>query len=69
MSKIRARACVKCREYEVIHPGDPNNLNLLKLFDLKHKGHTVVTLDIGEVRDSYKHFEGPTVEKNPKAST
>ena len=50
MINIRARACVKCREYALIHPNDPNNLNLLKIFDVKHKGHTVVTLDIDEVR-------------------
>ena len=66
---IRVRACVKCREYEVIHPSDPTNQNLLRLFDLKHRGHTVVTLDREEVKDTYAHFEGPNVEKNPKAST
>ena len=69
MIKIRVRACVKCREYEVVHPNDLTNQNLLKLFDLKHKGHTVVTLERDEVKDAYSHFEGANVEKNPKAST
>jgi len=55
--RIRARACIKCREYVIIHPNDPENQNLIKLFELNHKGHTLITLDLNEVKDQYKNFE------------
>ena len=57
MLRIRARACIKCREYVNIHPNDPENQNLIKLFELNHKGHTLITLDLNEVKDQYKNFE------------
>ena len=57
MLRIRARACIKCREYVIIHPNDPENQNLIKLFELNHKGHTLITLDLNEVKDQYKNFE------------
>jgi len=55
--KIRARACIKCREYIIIHPNNPENQNLIRLFEVNHKGHTLITLDFNEVKDQYKKYE------------
>jgi len=55
--KIRARACIKCREYVNIYPNDPENQNLIKIFETNHLGHTLITLDLDEVKDQYKNFE------------
>ncbi len=57
MFKIRARACIKCREYVIIHPNNPENQTFIKLFEVNHKGHTLITLDLDEVKDQYKNFE------------
>ncbi len=56
--KIRARACIKCREYVLIYPNNPENQNLIKVFEANHRGHTLITSDIDEVKDQYKNFEG-----------
>ncbi len=57
MKKIRARACIKCREYVKIQPDDPKNQERIKLFEKNHKGHTLITLEIDEVRDQYKEVK------------
>ncbi len=54
VKKIRARACIKCREYVKIQPDDPENQELIKSFEGNHKRHTLITLDIDEVKDQYK---------------
>lgn len=56
MIKIRVCACIKCREYVKIQPDDPKNQELIKLFEGNHKGHTLITLDIDEVKDQYKEL-------------
>ncbi len=58
MLKIRARACIKCREYAIIYPNNPENQNFLKVFEVNHKGHTLITLDLDEIKDQYKNIEG-----------
>jgi hypothetical protein len=50
---VRCRACIKCRSYVVIHPSNPVNQVEIKKFEKKHLGHTVVTVDINEVKGSY----------------
>ncbi len=50
---VRCRACIKCRTYLVIHPGNPVNQIEIKKFEKKHLGHTVVTVDLNEVKGSY----------------
>jgi len=50
---VRCRACIKCRTYVVIHPGNPVNQIKIKKFEKKHLGHTVVTVDLNEVKGSY----------------
>jgi len=37
-----------------IHPEDPNNQKYLRLFEGKHNCHTLITLDIDEVKNQYK---------------
>jgi len=59
---IRARACIRCRQYIIIHPDNPENLNLINLFDRNHKGHNLVTLDLDEVKGSYKNIESVNSE-------
>ena len=50
---LRVRACIKCRQYIVIHPDNPVNQVDIKKFERKHTGHTVMTSDINEVKGVY----------------
>jgi len=52
---IRARACIRCKEYLVIHPNNPTNQKMIKEFGKKHLDHAVVTLDLDEVKGTYKN--------------
>ena len=56
MGKIRARACVKCKEYMVIHPDNPINQFDIKKFERRHVGHTIITVDLNEIKGSYNPF-------------
>ncbi|MFX0025641.1 MAG: hypothetical protein ACFE8M_04440 [Candidatus Hermodarchaeota archaeon] len=51
---MRARACIKCKEYLVINPTNPINLNNVKLFEKEHRGHTLITVDLSEVKQIYE---------------
>ncbi len=53
---MRARACIKCKEYVLIRPNDPQNLFLIKEFERNHAGHTLITLDFSEIQDSYTMY-------------
>ncbi|MFW9971379.1 MAG: hypothetical protein ACFFDF_14390 [Candidatus Odinarchaeota archaeon] len=50
---VRCRACIKCKKYLVIHPGNPINQVEIKTFEKEHLGHTVVTVDLNEVKGIY----------------
>ncbi len=50
---VRCRACIRCKEYMIIHPSNPINQMEIKTFEKKHLGHTVVTVDFNEVRGTY----------------
>jgi len=50
---LRVRACIKCRQYIVIHPDNPVNQVDIKKFERKHTGHTVMTSDLNEVKGVY----------------
>jgi hypothetical protein len=50
---LRCRACIKCKEYIVIHPDNPINQVDIKKFERKHTGHTVMTVDMNEVKGAY----------------
>jgi hypothetical protein len=49
---MRARACLKCKQYVVIHPDNPINLNTVKEFEKKHGYHTIITIDLNEVKEN-----------------
>jgi hypothetical protein len=51
---MRARACIKCKEYVIIHPNNPLNQTYLNQFQLYHSNHTLVTVDLIEIREEYK---------------
>ncbi|MGB5910516.1 MAG: hypothetical protein WBH31_04910 [Promethearchaeia archaeon] len=50
---MRARACIKCKEYFVINPTNPTNLNNEKLFEKDHRGHTLITVDLSEIKGEF----------------
>jgi hypothetical protein len=53
---MRARACIKCREFVLVRPEDPQNLILLKEFENNHVLHTIITVDYNEIKGSYSNF-------------
>ena len=57
ITKGRVRACIKCSEYIPIRLNDPINQNAIKQFELNHKGHTIITVDLPEVESNYKNIE------------
>ncbi|MFX1316444.1 MAG: hypothetical protein ACFE9T_11310 [Promethearchaeota archaeon] len=54
---MRARACIKCREYIVIHPDNPINQFEIKKFEKRHALHTIITVDINEIKGVYEPFK------------
>jgi hypothetical protein len=54
---MRARACIKCKEYVVIHANNPQNQIKIDLFERKHHLHTLITVDIAEIKDQYQVFK------------
>ena len=54
---MRARACIKCKEYVVIHADNPQNQIKIELFERKHHLHTLVTVAIDEIKDQYQVFK------------
>lgn len=58
---------MRCREYAIIHPENPSNIELLKAFEGKHRGHTVVTLDLSEVKGSFKNFQAEKPEESAES--
>ena len=54
---MRARACIKCKEYIVIHPNNPQNQTKIEFFERKHHLHTLITIDVDEIKDQYQVFK------------
>ncbi len=54
---MRARACIKCKEYVVIHANNPLNQTKIELFERKHHLHTLITVDLDEIKDQYQVFK------------
>ena len=49
---------MKCKEYVEINPQDPNNQQIVYLFEKKHIGHGfLITQDINDIKDEYTHIE------------
>lgn len=59
---------MKCREYVLIHPENPENQEVIKVFEGKHRGHTVVTLDFNEVKGTFKNFQEEKAEESEESS-
>lgn len=51
---MRARACIKCKEYMIIHVNNPLNRNKIAFFEKKHHLHTLITVNLDEIKDQYK---------------
>ena len=51
---MRARACIKCKEYMVIHANNPLNQNKIEYFERKHHLHTLITVNLEEIKDQYQ---------------
>ena len=66
---MRARACIKCKEYVVIHPNNPLNQNKIDLFERKHHLHTLITVDLGEIKDQYQVFKNNGTANSSAMST
>ena len=54
---MRARACIKCKEYVLIRPNDPLNRNKINEFDKRHHLHTLITVNLDEVKDTYQMYK------------
>ena len=54
---VRARACIKCKEYIIIHPDNPINQFEIKKFERRHTAHTIVTVDLNEIKGLYNPFK------------
>ena len=54
---MRAKACLKCQEYIIIHPDNPVSQQNVKKFEKVHMGHSVVIADYFEIKDLYKRFD------------
>ncbi|MFW9902108.1 MAG: hypothetical protein ACFFDY_12645 [Candidatus Thorarchaeota archaeon] len=66
---LRCRACIRCKEYIVIHAGSPINQVEIKKFEKVHLGHTVVTAELNEVKDAYKSFKNHIAENSPQEAS
>jgi hypothetical protein len=53
---LRCRACIKCKTYIVIHADNPVNQVEIKNFDRRHTSHTIITVDINEVKGVYSPY-------------
>jgi hypothetical protein len=54
---MRAQACIKCREYLIIHPDNPVNKELLEDFKAKHRSHTLITVQYEEIKGQYEKYD------------
>lgn len=60
---MRARTCIKCREYVILHPSNPKSKELANKFEKEHQGHNLVTLQLEEIdKGKYSRF-GKSKEK------
>ena len=51
---MRARACIKCKEYMIIHAANPLNQNKIDFFERNHHKHTLITVNLEEIKDQYQ---------------
>ena len=60
---MRARACIKCKEYMIIHAANPLNMNKIDYFERKHHLHTLITVNLEEIKDQYQLMKNNGSEK------
>lgn len=63
---MRARACIKCKEYVVIHPNNPLNQTKIYQFERRHHLHTLITVNLDEVRESYQMYRNNGSDNSPE---
>ncbi len=66
---MRARACIKCKEYMIIHANNPLNQSKIDNFERIHHKHTLIIVDVEEIKDEYQILKNngsnePTNETN-----
>ncbi len=66
---MRARACIKCKEYLVIHPESPINQAEIKKFERKHASHTIMTVDFSEIKGIYAPYTDNGVAKTSEEAS
>ena len=66
---MRARACLKCRQYVVIHPDNPININTIKEFETKHGYHTIITVDLSEIKEDFTNVQSTNYKKSVKVDS
>lgn len=54
---MRVRACIRCKEYVIIHPNNPLNQNKIHQFEKRHHLHTLITVNLDEVKESYQIYK------------
>ena len=65
---MRARACIKCKEYVMIHTNNPLNQNKIDNFERIHHLHTLITVDLEEIKDQYQMIKN-NGSKDPSNET
>ena len=53
---MRARTCIKCKSYMIIHPDSLINQKRLNRFEALHTSHTLVSVDYFELKEDYQRF-------------
>ncbi|MFX1357626.1 MAG: hypothetical protein ACFFA8_10085 [Promethearchaeota archaeon] len=54
---IRARACIKCKKYAIIHAMNPYNVEQIRFFEKTHRGHTLITVELNEIEKVYERVK------------
>jgi hypothetical protein len=54
---MRARACIKCKEYMIIQVNNPLNQSKIEFFERKHHLHTLITVNLDEIKGQYQIFK------------
>ena len=63
---MRARACIKCKEYVIIHPNNPLNQTRIHHFERSHHLHTLITVNLDEVKESYQMYKNNGSDNSPE---
>ncbi|MFX1310037.1 MAG: hypothetical protein ACFE8C_10105 [Promethearchaeota archaeon] len=63
---MRARACIKCKEYVIIHANNPLNQMKVNSFEKRHHLHTLITVNLEEIKDEYHIYKNNGNENHPE---